>query len=89
MDLLDQATSSEGLVGAKNSEQRDLLFGRVFGYTALVQSGLAMRTRNTTALDLERLIKGLVEHADTKPYLREWCFEVLLSIVQKACCVLY
>ena len=52
----------------KGSEERDALFARLFGLTALVQSGALWRGEHE---DFEEAINALVVLGDKKNYLRE------------------
>ena len=78
LSMLEKSCEKTGRT--KNVEQRDLMFGLVFGLMALVRSGLVTRERTATAEDLCKVIKMLVENANLKPYMRELCFEVLAAL---------
>ncbi|KAK9766822.1 DNA-directed DNA polymerase [Basidiobolus ranarum] len=64
----------------KGQEERDILFGRIFGFMAIIQSG--MIARETTELaDIQELIKNLVEYSSTKSYLREPCYQLVIAML--------
>jgi hypothetical protein len=58
-----------------------MYFGRIFGVRAIVESGMLSR-EHTTAEDCDRLVSDLVEYANAKFYLREACFDIIISIFQ-------
>ncbi|KAJ1918613.1 DNA-directed DNA polymerase [Mycoemilia scoparia] len=62
-------------------EIKDIQFGRVFCFEALVQSGLTANSRLTTFEDVKRIVDELVEISKKKSYLRSPAFMVLEALV--------
>jgi len=56
------------------------MFGRIFGYMSIVQSGMLERPR-TTAEDIQLIVDDLVEYSQDKSYLSECCHQVLVAML--------
>lgn len=54
----------------KGSEERDLIFGRLFGIQAIIESGLVSRP-TTTLEDFEEIIRNVTDLGKTKVWLKE------------------
>ncbi|KAJ3193239.1 hypothetical protein HK101_005175 [Irineochytrium annulatum] len=78
LDMLEHYTQATKSMSGQ--EERDVLFGRVFGLRAIVLSGMLERD-HTTVEDLDRIVESLTGIASTKSYLREACFDLLNSVM--------
>lgn len=56
------------------------MFGRIFGYMSIVQSGMLTRPR-TSAEDIQLIVDDLVEYSQDKSYLSECCHQVLVTML--------
>ncbi|KAJ3004845.1 DNA-directed DNA polymerase [Thoreauomyces humboldtii] len=79
LSLLTKLTQTEG---AKGQEEREVLFGRIFGIMAICQAGMLSRP-TTTQADIDTIVTSLLKFASSKSYLRETCFRVLLTVVEE------
>ncbi|KAF7729634.1 DNA-directed DNA polymerase [Apophysomyces ossiformis] len=78
LDLLFQYTERTGAMSGE--EQRDMLFGRLFGLMSIVASG--MMTRATTTIeDINRILESLANMVETKSYLSEVCHHVVINML--------
>ncbi|PPR04947.1 hypothetical protein CVT24_010405 [Panaeolus cyanescens] len=90
LNLLIESTKHQGSMNGQ--DERDVLFGKLFGITSIIQSGLIVRTKplpssassTTSASSLEgfqQVISNLVELGEQKSWLREsaW-FSICLAI---------
>ncbi|KAJ3162784.1 hypothetical protein HDU86_003758 [Geranomyces michiganensis] len=77
LTMLNKLTQTEG---AKGQEEREVLFGRIFGMMAICQAGMLSRD-STTQEDLKSMTTNLLRYASAKSYLRESCFRVILCMV--------
>ncbi|TPX59586.1 hypothetical protein PhCBS80983_g02349 [Powellomyces hirtus] len=77
LSMLTKLTQTEG---AKGQEEREILFGRIFGLMAICQAGMLSRA-STTVEDVKSMITSLLKYASSKSYLKEICFRVLLTIM--------
>lgn len=73
-------TENSGSGALKGPEERDMLFGRIFGLMALVDS--VDLTDNFQCSSLDIIVSELLKCAD-KPYTRECCFEILAKLTLK------
>ncbi|ORX88701.1 hypothetical protein K493DRAFT_341123 [Basidiobolus meristosporus CBS 931.73] len=64
----------------KGQEERDMLFGRIFGFMAIIQSGMLSRD-STELADTQRLVESLVEYSNAKSYLREPCYQLIIAML--------
>jgi DNA polymerase phi len=71
--LIDESTQVTGAM--KGSEERDALFGRLFGYVALIRAG-RLTSDKMIAIDV---FDRLLELFDAKPWFQEAVCEGLLS----------
>ncbi|KAF7584052.1 DNA polymerase phi family protein [Clavispora lusitaniae] len=55
----------------KGKELRSVLFGRLFGFQALVNSELLLQKESSSQEDLQKFVRLLVELSGTKSWLRE------------------
>lgn len=78
--IINRHTETTGSM--KGTEERDIIFGRVFGYMALIQSGLVASVKNSRLVDIQDIITHVMDQAVKKTYLREWAFEVLHSMLK-------
>ncbi|KAG5456631.1 MAG: hypothetical protein BJ554DRAFT_3577 [Olpidium bornovanus] len=74
LDLIAQHTEVSS--GLKGPEERDMLFGRLFGYTAVVQSGMLARP-STTLAQFQHLVTAAMGCARKKSFLMEGCYRVV------------
>ncbi|KZT44208.1 hypothetical protein SISSUDRAFT_1057190 [Sistotremastrum suecicum HHB10207 ss-3] len=84
--ILALVISSSQVVGSmKGQEERDMLFARLFGLTALIDSGLVVRdsplphsTSSTTyassSNDFAKVLSELIALGDTRSWIRESCW---------------
>ncbi|KAI8825821.1 DNA polymerase phi-domain-containing protein [Fimicolochytrium jonesii] len=77
--LLTKLTQTEG---AKGQEEREILFGRIFGLMAICQAGMISRA-STTIEDVQTIVTSLLKYASSKSYLRETCFCVLITMSEE------
>ncbi|KAJ3154275.1 hypothetical protein HDU89_008342 [Geranomyces variabilis] len=77
LTMLIKLTQTEG---AKGQEEREVLFGRIFGLMAICQAGMLARS-STTQDDLQTMTTNLLKYASAKSYLRESCFRIILCMV--------
>ncbi|RUP38411.1 hypothetical protein BC936DRAFT_138399 [Jimgerdemannia flammicorona] len=66
--------------GMKGEEEREMLFGRIFGFMCIVDSGILKRS-TTAEDDIRRIVDSLVEMAGAKSYLTECCYHVMMSML--------
>ncbi|KAF9969908.1 DNA-directed DNA polymerase [Actinomortierella ambigua] len=64
----------------KGKEERNQMFGRIFGYMSIIQSGLLTRP-TTTADDIKTMVDDLVDYSQEKSYLSECCHQVMVSLI--------
>ncbi|KAF9923978.1 DNA-directed DNA polymerase [Linnemannia zychae] len=64
----------------KGKEERSHMFGRIFGYMSIVQSGMLTRPR-TTPEDIKTIVDDLIEYSQDKSYLSECCHQVLVTML--------
>jgi hypothetical protein len=57
-----------------------MMFGRIFGLRSIVSSGILGRP-STTIEDFKQIFEDLLEIAQTKSYLSEVCYHVLISML--------
>lgn len=72
---------SQILGGMKGAELRSVLFGRLFGFQALLNSRVLFDTKVSSQEVLDKYVKSLVELAGTKPWLRETVMFTLCQFV--------
>lgn len=75
VDAIVEQTRVSG--STSGQEERDLLFGRLFGLESIVQSGRLMNQDGWTMF--ERIVDLLFELAQKKSWLREACAKVLCN----------
>ncbi|KAG0229067.1 DNA-directed DNA polymerase [Actinomortierella wolfii] len=66
--------------GMKGKEERNQMFGRIFGYMSIIQSGLLTRP-SATADDIKTIVNDLVEYSQEKSYLSECCHQVMVNLI--------
>lgn len=67
-------------VSIQRQEVRDLLFARLFGLTAVVESGLLFRP-SATLVDFQTAVGQLIAVGSQKSWLRESCWWAVLGAV--------
>ncbi|RKP23685.1 hypothetical protein SYNPS1DRAFT_24245, partial [Syncephalis pseudoplumigaleata] len=70
----------QGFALALTEEERDMLFGRIFGFMSIVRSTAPARA-TTTADDLLLIVSHLIEYGQQKPFLREVAHQVLAAML--------
>jgi DNA polymerase phi len=83
--LVRDASKSTG--GMSKQEERDILFARLFGITAMIQSGLVVSqdpldnssTAKSSSKSFESVCKELLELGEKKSWLRESCWYALVQ----------
>ncbi|KAJ3189227.1 hypothetical protein HDU85_002852 [Gaertneriomyces sp. JEL0708] len=68
-------------LGAKGQEEKDILFGRIFGILAICQADM-LRRPHTTLDETKELVTALLKYSSSKSYVRETCFKVLITILE-------
>lgn len=61
-------------------EVRDVLFGRLFGFMAIIASGMLSRS-TTTMDDINKILDSLLEIGRLKAYLMEVCYYVVINML--------
>ncbi|PWN19959.1 hypothetical protein BCV69DRAFT_283492 [Microstroma glucosiphilum] len=77
--LIIKHSSPSGKVS--RSEQRNLLFARLFGIQALVRSGMLIERPTTDLAEVEKVIELLRNLSEKKAYLRESCGWTLVQLL--------
>ncbi|KAG0071985.1 DNA-directed DNA polymerase [Linnemannia elongata] len=78
LELLFRFTEIKNFM--KGKEERNHMFGRIFGYMSIVQSGMLTRP-TTSAEDIQLIVDDLVEYSQDKSYLSECCHQVLVTML--------
>ncbi|KAG0348544.1 DNA-directed DNA polymerase [Podila humilis] len=78
LELLFRFTEIKNFM--KGKEERNHMFGRIFGYMSIVQSGMLSRPQTTTE-DIQLIVDDLVEYSQEKSYLSECCHQVLVNML--------
>ncbi len=83
IDLLIQFTQTASAM--KGSELRDVLFGRLFGLHAIIQSDLVPETAvsDEMRVDIHRIVDLALELSLAKEYLKQAAFAILVRLTQK------
>ncbi|CAG8456897.1 4358_t:CDS:10 [Ambispora gerdemannii] len=79
MPFIDEACP---FLSNKEQENSDTLFGRVFGYTCIIQSGILWGDTSCEQDSCE-VIDGLVTCSQRKSYIRETCYHLIISMLPK------
>lgn len=61
-------------------EERDFYFGKLFGFSALIQSGILLRP-TTSVENISTIIQQLLSLASTKPWLREPSAKAMCGLI--------
>ncbi|KAF0466643.1 DNA-directed DNA polymerase [Gigaspora margarita] len=75
--LIDEACP---ISASKDQEGLDIIFGRVFGYMAIIRSGILWR-ESSSEKDYCETINGLLACAKCKPYVKEACYHIIISSI--------
>ncbi|KAG0326236.1 DNA-directed DNA polymerase [Dissophora globulifera] len=78
LELLFQFTEIKNFMRGK--EERNHMFGRIFGYMSIIQSGMLTRPK-TSEEDIKLIVDDLVEYSQEKSYLSECCHQVLVTML--------
>ncbi|KAF9941246.1 DNA-directed DNA polymerase [Mortierella alpina] len=78
LELLFRFTEIKNFM--KGKEERNHMFGRIFGYMSIIQSGMLARPK-TTLEDIQLIVDDLVEYSQEKSYLSECCHQVLVTML--------
>ncbi|KAI8894276.1 DNA polymerase phi-domain-containing protein [Globomyces pollinis-pini] len=78
LSLLHDLTEKNGT--KTGQEERELFFGRLFGYLAIAKAGVFNRD-STTINDFSLVISTIFKYSDKKDYLKESCCLVLIQIL--------
>ncbi|CAG8714326.1 195_t:CDS:10, partial [Acaulospora morrowiae] len=65
---------------SKDRENSDYIFGRVFGFMAIIQSGILWR-KGSTKEDYIEIIDNLITCSKCKSYVREACYHIIISSI--------
>ncbi|KAI6150287.1 DNA polymerase phi-domain-containing protein [Pisolithus tinctorius] len=96
VSLISDSTKKQGSMSGQ--EERDILFARLFGLTAVIRSGLLVRqtplpssgssnTQVSSVEGYEEVLKKLIEVGETKSWLREsawWTVGLAIDAVQES-----
>lgn len=80
--LIIKHSTASGKVS--RSEQRNLLFARLFGIQALLQSGMLLERSSSNVADAQRVTELLAGLAEKKAWLRESCGWTLVQLLDSA-----
>ncbi|KAF9582128.1 DNA-directed DNA polymerase [Lunasporangiospora selenospora] len=64
----------------KGKEERNQMFGRIFGFMSIVQSNMLSRP-TTTDEDIKQIVDDLAQYSQDKSYLAECCHQVLVGMI--------
>ncbi|KAI1313422.1 DNA-directed DNA polymerase [Mortierella claussenii] len=78
LELLFRFTEIKNFM--KGKEERNHMFGRIFGYMSIIQSGMLTRPK-TTEEDIKLIVDDLIEYSQEKSYLSECCHQVLVTML--------
>ncbi|KAF9202864.1 DNA-directed DNA polymerase [Haplosporangium sp. Z 27] len=78
LDLLFRFTEIKNFM--KGKEERNHMFGRIFGFMSIIQSSMLTRPR-TTEEDIKLIVDNLIEYSQEKSYLSECCHQVLVTMI--------
>ncbi|KAG0370575.1 DNA-directed DNA polymerase [Gamsiella multidivaricata] len=78
LELLFRFTEIKNFM--KGKEERNHMFGRIFGYMSIIQSGMLTRPK-TTEEDIKLIVNDLAEYSQEKSYLSECCHQVLVTML--------
>lgn len=67
----------------KGSDERDMLFARLFGLSAITNSGCLFRNETSTIDDFQSVIEQLVTLGAHKGWLRESAWWGIYSVVER------
>ncbi|KAK6907306.1 hypothetical protein I203_101296 [Kwoniella mangroviensis CBS 8507] len=67
--------------GMKGSEERDMMFARLFGLTSIIQSN-SLYSKAATREDFERVVDELVKLGEAKAWMRESAWWTLVGAIQ-------
>lgn len=66
--------------GMKGSEIRSFIYGRIFGYAAIMKSGL-LKTNDESLVTAKSMVDEILAFASKKPYLREICYVIVFDLI--------
>jgi chemotaxis protein histidine kinase CheA len=66
--------------GMKGIEERDMIYGRVFGYLAILESGALLSAQCSSEDAIRSTLQDILHFAKKKPFLREWALNVVVKI---------
>lgn len=69
--------------GMKGSDERDAMFARLFGLTAIIQSGALFATTISISADFLGVVSQLVKLGQAKAWLRESAWWTLLGGLER------
>ncbi|PKK70866.1 hypothetical protein RhiirC2_849581 [Rhizophagus irregularis] len=68
------------MTSSKDKEGSDKIFGRVLSFVSVMRSGILWRETSSDE-DYREVINGLLACANCKPYVRETCYQVIVSSI--------
>jgi len=77
--------SSAHAKSMKGPEERDALFARLFGLSAIVDSGSLFRLESSQEADFDMIVDELMTLGDVKAWLRESAWWILVQAVERLC----
>ncbi|ORX80479.1 hypothetical protein BCR32DRAFT_327691 [Anaeromyces robustus] len=75
--LLEKATETSN--GMKAQEEKEMLFGKLFGVASIIQSGI-IEHPNTTEEELKKMFEYLLMCSNKKSYLKESSFKIIILL---------
>lgn len=81
--LIESIKKSTAISGnLKGYEERDLLYGRLFGFMAMIRAGKITGPVDITADVLADFIAEIFKIAHSKPYMRQYCSELMICLLR-------
>ncbi|OUM63774.1 hypothetical protein PIROE2DRAFT_9638, partial [Piromyces sp. E2] len=77
LTLLEKATEITN--GMKAQEEKEMLFGKLFGVASIIQSGI-IEHPNTTEEELKKMFEYLLICSNKKSYLKESSFKIIILL---------
>ncbi|ORX59850.1 hypothetical protein BCR36DRAFT_315879 [Piromyces finnis] len=77
LTLLEKATEITN--GMKAQEEKEMLFGKLFGVASIIQSGI-IEHPNTTEDELKKIFEYLLICSNKKSYLKESSFKIIILL---------
>jgi DNA polymerase phi len=79
IDMIMKATEINSQMNGQ--EERDMLFGRIFGFLSIVRSGLLCHQLATMEENVMKMVNELLTYGKSKPFLREAVHHVFCEMI--------